>query len=310
MAGSRKNASYNGRLTNFASGLSQDITRNGLANFLAPPVVTGVSVGQYKKYDDKNAFQIYDTSRAIGGPATRIKFEATDPTYNCLPQALEITVDRAEEDAAGDESRAQQVLEESKIRTLVTNSALSHEVKVVTKIKAAVAATGGVGAWSNDANDPVKEVDALIREIAIQTGQMPNRIAFGLLAWERFRNNAKVIARQPGAALIGLTTGQAAAMFLNPSIDIRVGVLSYDLKKFGAAADKKNVIGDDVYIFLGSQNPDIYDPSFAKTFMTRNGSVDQVLTYQEGPRITVHAVDWSEDIQVVSTIAGKRITTS
>jgi hypothetical protein len=304
----RANASYNGRLTNYAFGLAQDLG-SSLAEFIAPSVATGVSAGQFKKYDTKNAFQTYDTARALGGGATRIKMESTDPFYNCLPQALEIAVDDAERDSAGDTPGAQAALDESKVSTLVSSSTISHENKVFAKIAAAVAAVGSRGVWSSADNDPVKELDEQIQAIAIATGLMPNRIAFGLGAWQVFRNHPKTIARQPGAALIGLTTGQAAQMLLNPGMEIRVGVLSKDTTKFGAAKAATNIVGAEVYVFYGSNSPTIYDPSFCKTFMTRRGGVDAVRTYrEESARSDIHAVDWSEDIQVISTECVKRLT--
>lgn len=309
MGTSRKNAAYNGRLTNYAFGMSQDLA-SAIAEFLAPTVVVSASIGQFKKYDEKNAFQVYDTARGLGGPANRIKFEATDPTYNCKPQALEIPVDDAEREAAGEEAVAQQALDESKIGTLLSATTVSHEDKVLTLIKAGVSAVGSTGVWSNPANNnPITEIDAQIKAIAVASGRMPNRIAFGIGAWSYFRNHSKVIERFPGAANIGVTIQQASGLFLNPSIEIAVGVLSKDAAKWGNAASKANIVGDEVFIFYGSKNPTIYDPSFAKTFTTKRGHVQAVRTYrEENARSDIHAVDWSEDIQVISISLVKRIT--
>src|SRR5690606_22819605 len=154
--------------------------------FIAPTVATGVSIGQFKKYDSKNAFQVYDTARALGGGATRIKMESTDPTYNCKPQALEITVDDAEREAAGDTAGAQAALDESKVSALVSSGTISHETKVFAAINAAVSAAGGVGTWSSADTDPAAELDGQIKAIAEATGMMPNRIVFGLGAWQVF----------------------------------------------------------------------------------------------------------------------------
>lgn len=305
---SRTNAAYNGRLTNYAYGLAQDLS-SSLAEFIAPTVVVPATIGQYKKYDDKNAFQVFDTSRAIGGGATRLKFEATDPAYNCKPQALEIPIDDAERDAAGDEQVAQQALEESKVQTVLSTAVISHEDKVISTIKGAVSAVASVGVWSNPANnDPVVEIDAQIKAIATATGRMPNRIVFGLGAWAYFRQHSKVLARFPNAEVAGVSIEQARGLFLNPSIEIRVGVLVKDTK-FGAASAKTNIVGDEVFIFFASPSPTIYDPSFAKSFTGKRGGVTAVRSYRdESARSDIEAVDWSEDIQVVGTALVKRIT--
>ena len=60
---------------------------------------------------------------------------------------------------------------------------------------------------------------------------------------------------------------------MNPSIEIRGGVLSKDTAKFGAAKNATNIIGAEVFLFIGQDNPSEYDPTFMKTFVTRLGDV-------------------------------------
>ena len=48
-----------------------------------------------------------------------------------------------------------------------------------------------------------------------------------------------------------------------------------------------------------------------KTFRTRRGGVDSVRTYRENSsRSDVLAVDWTEDIKLISVISAKRISVS
>lgn len=304
----RSQATANPVLTNFAQGLVQDLGAT-LADFIAPPVVVLATIGHFKKYDDKNQFQAVDTARAVGGPARRVEFAASDPTYNCQAQALEIALDDAERDAAGDQDPL--LLEQAKTRTLVTTAALSHEEAVFAAIAAGLTATANAGNWSNPDIDPVAQIDAVIQTIAIATGRMPNRAVFGIAAWSAFRNHAKVQKRQPGAALIGLTTGQAAQMFLQPGLDVRVGVLSKDTRKFPAAKSASNVVGSEVYVFYSSPAPDLYDPSFAKTFLGGRGGIQAVRMYRaESNRSDMIALDWARDIQVINSAAGARLTIS
>jgi hypothetical protein len=299
---------FNVTLTNYARGLAQELDTS-LASFIAPEVVVPAATGQYKNFSDKNNFQVHDTARAIGGTARRLQFSATDPTYNCLPQALEVAIDDHERAQAGDGDPLG--LEEAKTKTLIQSALTSHEQKVFSSVAAAVAAEAGVGVWSNDANDPIAEIDAFIEEITTETGKMPNRIVMGLPAWAAVRHNAKVIDRFPGAAQIGVSTGQFSSLLLNPEIELRIGVMSYDQNKFGNVNDNANVVGSETYIFQGQDSPSLYDPSFCKTFRTRSGGVDVVRTYREdSSRSDVIAIDWSEDFQVTSAVCAKRITVS
>src|ERR1041385_3062447 len=307
--GSRSQASANPTLTNYAQGLAQDVASK-LSEFLAPSVDTGgSSIGAFKKYSEKNQFQVFDTARALGGGFKRIPFLTTDGTYNCLPQGLEITVDDAEREAAGAQDPIR--LDESKVKTLVTSAAIGHEDKVLGILNAALSAVSGKGVWSDTDVDPVKELDEQIESIVIETGRMPNRMALGIGAWRVLKNHPKVLARQPGSVNQGVTMQQFASMLLNPGVDIRVGILSKDTTKFGAAKSAVNIVGARLYLFYAESNPTVYDPSFAKTFTTRMGGVDTVETYRDETSVSdIHRVKWSEDIQVCTSPSARRIDLS
>lgn len=300
-------ATINTTLTNYAQGFSQDRT-SSLASFIAPVVSTGVAHSQFKRFSDKNAFQEYATDRALGGERTRVEFGADDPFFNCTPQGLEILIDDHERAMAGN---TQSNLEQAKIRTLVDTSHVSHEAKVFAAVKAAKAATGSVGEWSNAAKDPIDEMDAQIEAISNETGMMPNRIVIGLGAWRVLKNHPKVQARQPGADIVTLNESILAGMLLNPSIEVRVGIMSKDSTKFGATKSATNIVGGEVFIFIGTDTPTQFDPSFAKTFSVDASLIGSVKEYRVDRNASdAYAVDWSEDIQVVASVAGRRITLS
>jgi len=311
--GLRAEAAINQTLTNYASGVLNDL-QSATADFLAPPVTVPATIGQYKAYDNKNAFQVHETARGVGGPARRIFMDVSEPTFNCLPQALEITIDDSERDAAGTLNPLD--IEQAKVKTLVQSSVVSHERHVITTAATIVADTttvgGGVmGKWGLAAVDPVVQLDYIIEGIAKSTGNLPNAILMGMTAWRRFRNNAKVIEKQPGAALIGLNSGQASAMLINPGAEIRISTMAYDTTKEGKTRNQAFVNGDDVYVFIRSASPTIYDPSAMKTFVGGRGGVTAVREYRdESSRSDVYAVDWSRDVKVTSSICIERITTA
>lgn len=302
-------STVNQTLTNYAKGIAQD-RASAVAEFLAPSVRVGGAVGKFKSFNDKNAFQVINTARAIGGAANRLEFLASDTDYNCKPKALEIAIDDQERDLAGENDVLG--LEQSKVDVLLTSALISHENDVLTAVKAGLSAVGSRGSWSDLAtNDPIKEIDEQIKAIAVDTGMLPNRIILGIGAWYYLRNHAKTIARQPGAANIGVSLQQFTGMLLNPSIDARIGVLSKDTAKMGATKSASNIVGDEVFIFYASASPTQYDPSFAKTFRTNRGGVESVRMYRaESNRSDILAVDWTNDIQVVSTGCGRRLTIS
>ena len=289
-------------LKNYAFGVAQDV-KTSLADFIAPRVPVGMGSGQFKMFNEKNAFQVYDTARGVGGPATRMAFEATDGYFNCAPNALEVAIDDQEREKAGS---ADSALEEAKVRTLVINAALAREKKVFDLIKTGV---GIASTWtSSGSDDPIELIDAEIEAIANATGMLPNRMVIGLGAWRKIKNHAEVLKRQSGTSNKGVSLEELAGMLLNPMIDIRVGVMAYDTAKMGKAANKQNVVGSEIFIFHGNDNPTQYDPGFAKTFSIGANSVEDVRMYREEKvRSDILAVDWSEDVKVISTLCAKRI---
>jgi len=300
-------ASINQHLSSYAHGIAQDMSRR-LARFIAPLVPTGASSGQFVKFDDKNSFQIYETLRALGGPNNRIEFAKTDPFFNCKPRGLAIAIDDEERKKAGDWASN---LEEAKVKTLVSTTMLGHENDVIVAVLAGLTAVSGKGVWSDAAIDPIAQIDEQILAIATETGMLPNKLVLSLSGWNIIKNHALVKARTTGTSRDGLRMSELASMLLNPMIQIEVGILSKDTKKFGVAKNAVNVIGPELLLFYGDDNPTQYDPSFAKTFTPTANSFDAVMQYRdEDNNSDVYKTNWSDDIQVVSTALARRLSLS
>ena len=304
--GSRAQGTVNRMLTNYAVGVANE-SMDDIAAFIAPTVPTGAQHGQYKTFEDKDAFQVYNTARAVGGPRTRIEFNADDEYFNCKPQGLEIGVDDSERDSG----TASLGVERAKIRTLVITTNTSHAAKVMGLIKSVKSAAGGVGVWSDATVDPVVEIDAQILAIAQETGQVPNRMLLGLSAWNVIKNHPLVRERLSENSKESVSLTQFSSMLLNPMIEIKVSSMVYDTAKSGKAASNAGIVGGEVFIFLASANPTQYDPSFAKTFMVSSTPIDSVREYRDDKNSSdIYYVDWSEDVKVVSSKCARRITLS
>jgi len=296
-------------LTGYSRVVAQRNT-TPVADALAPPVIVQSAIGQYKSFDTKSSFQVYKTKRGVGGQSTRITFEGTDPTYNCKAHGLEHAIDDQERDTYGNGDPLG--IERMAVENLTIGARLSRESEVVTAVNAAVTAVAGKGVWGNNSNDPIQEIDEQIEAIATDIGQLPNRIVFGLIAWRRLIHNSNVLGRMPGADLQELNPGRVARLItLNPAIEIYIGTMVQDNNGLGQAEDKVQLVGDECYIFFGSQNANQMDASFAKTFTLGRGGIAQVRKYRDEPAHSdVVSVDWSQDIQVTASIAGRRITTA
>lgn len=295
-------------LTDYARGIFPDIVakQDPIVQWLAPFTPVSAATGKFKIYSDKNAFQAVNTSRAIGGPAKRLEFLATDGDYNCQPQALEIGIDDHERKATGGLESA---IEEAKAKTLLTSAAVSHINDVVTALNAARAADA-TPAWSVPASgNPVSDIDTQIQAIADDIGMMPTHVVFGLTAWRWFRNSNAVTARFPNAAAVNVSTEAGAGILLNPAIKIGVTTAIRDGNKPGTTKATVNMLASNVWIFFSSESPNQYDASFAKTFVTAGSGIDSVRKYRaESNRSDMLAIDWARDIRVTSSISARRLT--
>ena len=301
--GKLSTATYKESLKQYAFGVEQDV-KSSLADFIAPRVPVGTGVGTYKKFDTKDAFQIYDTKRAVGGKATRISFDADDPTFNCETNALEVPIDDQEREKSGGNDQA---LEEARSRTLVINACLAREKKV---LDLALNGLSAADTWDHTGNDDIiAKIDAQLVAGAKATGRMFNSMVIGLGAWTWIKNHKSVLDRHVYSDAKAVSLTGFAAMLAFPSIDVRVGVLAYDKNKKGKTEDKEFVLGNEILLFHRSPNPTQFDPSFMKTFSIGNQSVESVYTYRaDDCRSDILAVDWSEDVKVISTMCAKRIS--
>ena len=305
-------AALNYQLTTFAQGHMNDLRRTmELAERLAPTVSVPGSNGQYKKFNDLNSFQLYNTARALGGEALRIEFAATDEFFNCKPQALEVTVDKEERNQAGDLDIAQQLLDEGKIKALLNGIALSHVKKVTDIVIAAVPAEAGYGVWSNPDIDPIDQLDKVVDDLATACGSTDGvKITMDLTSWRTLRNHPKVKARLIGVQVGTITLQQLMQMLAIP-VDVAAYAISYNIAKLGQAQSKARVLAANVLVTYGTASPTQYDPSAFKNFTTGQGGVTSVRSYMTPSGFyDAHVVDWSEDIKQTSTIAAKRLAIS
>jgi hypothetical protein len=295
-------AIVNETLSNFASSVAPDLGQ-ALAGWLAPQVPTGLTSGQFMQFETDDSFQIYETRRALGGKRNRIEFNKDDPSFNCRPNGLEVTIDDHERLGA----RKLLNLQQAKMRTLTRNIGMAHEKAVFDKV-AATEAEAGLGNWSDEGVDPIDEMDSVIDKIALRTGIMPTRMFLELGTLRKIRKHPRVRARFPAAQRLSITAGDIAALLINPNIDIRVGVLGYNAAKKPAASNMKRIGASNVFIFVGSDTPTQEDPSWAKTFAAVPLNEASIKEYRdESCNSDVYANDWDIDIRIVSSLCGARI---
>lgn len=308
-------ATLNYQLTAYAQGLWNDISEViKLAERLAPTTPVPGASGQFKKFDDKNSFLPEKTQRALGGDPVLIAFNATDDSYSCRPQALEVRVDKEEDQAAGADGGdvQQNLLDQGKIRALVNKVALSHVLDVCNTVLNAVQPIANVGQWSNPDVDPIDQINAQLVAISLNVGSTQNiHITMDVTTWNTLRSHPKVKARAlfgAASSLASISIEQLNAALVFPC-DIMVANVVYDTARLAQTSVKARALAGNLLIHYTLPNATIYDPSAFKTFTVgAAGFLGKVRTYVAPNQLwRGHLVDWSRDIKQTSSLSMVRI---
>lgn len=308
-------ATLNYQLTAYAQGLWNDLTDvTEFAERLAPTTPVPGATGQYKKFDDKNSFMPEKTSRALGGDPTVIAFDAADDTFNCKPQALEVRVDKIEDQQAGSEGNpvAAQLLDEGKIKALLNKSALSHVLDVSAFVLANTTAAAGRGNWSDPDVDPIDQLDEQLLALSLDCGSTKNiKVTMDIAAWAALRKHPKVKARTQFTQVQNITLEQLVSALIFP-VDLKALNVVYDTTRRGQTASKARVMASTVLLHYSVPGATLYDPSAFKSFTVGPGMpVGNVRSYiAQNELWRGHILDWSRDIKKTSSLSVRRLDIS
>ena len=298
-------------LKEFAQGAAQSAVQP-VADFLAPTVEVPTSIGRYKIYTERNRFIPPDTTRAIGGRATVLSFNATDATFNCVPNALDFPIDYLEQI---EEAALTNALMEG--ATIVAEvAALVHEQNVINAALSATAPTALNKTWSGtNGSDPVDDLDQQILAVikAARYGSLMGvGVLFGASAWRIFKNATNVRSRFVAAgdsAIPNVVPAEATKLFVgNP--EVRTSYMVVDNSKDGLAPSIGFLLDTSVLVFARLQNPTRRDPSFMKTFRLMGNYMVPGSYVRDDGRVEVAKFDWSEAIAVTNSAAAQLVNVS
>lgn len=277
-----------------------------VGNFLAPTVNVSAAIGRYKSYSEKSRFRLPDTIRPAGAKAVRVIFDASDLTYNCTPNAVDVAYDE-QEIAEGEQGGENVMMEAADLAAEI--GTLSHERDTIAR----ALSTLGAGTDVNVAGvDPVNAFDQYIDQIGLAAAGgsiMNTRLLFGPTAWRLFKNCSYVRSRFVTAgtkAIPNVTQAEASTLFTgNP--EIMVARAATDSTAEGQAASMAYLLDSSVIVFMASPNPTRRDPSFMKTFRLAGAWLGPRTYTSEDGRSEVAAFDWSHDVKVTNTTAAVRV---
>jgi len=306
-------ATLNYQLTAYAQGLWNDLGDViKLAERLAPFTPVPGATGQFKKFDDKNSFRRPKTARALGADPNLIAFAASDDTFSCKPQALEVRVDLAEDQAAGNAGGEvqTQLLDQGKIRALMNQQALGHVGDVVDAVIAGTTAEANIGNWDSPDIDPIDQLDQVILALTKDCGSSQNiKLTMDIASWNLLRNHPLVKKRTAFTQVANLTAQQLAEILIIP-VDLMIANIVNDTAALGQTPAKNRIMSGTALIHYSVPNATLYDPSAFKCFTVgaAGSFIGNIRTYQAPNQLwRGHLVDWSRDIKQTSTLSMRRI---
>lgn len=302
-------ATINVPLTTYARGIMQDrLAAFRLANLICPIVPVFAAIGTYKKFDDRNAFLPEDSARGMGGPRKRIAHEATDGKYACTPHGLEIPVDDFEVDLAGGENPiANQLLSQGKMATLLSKKATGYAQRVTQFVFANLAPVANMGQFSSPDIDPIDQIDEQLDSLSTDISTTENvNVIMSTSVWKAVRQNDKVKKRLGIRDGVSLTRQNLMDGLLYP-VNLEIsGVVAATSKRGQNGVVKQQLFGGYLLIVHTMPTPTIDDASAFKCFSTSSVLVDSVKTYREENSVSdIHALDWSEDIELTGSTCAR-----
>ncbi len=293
----------------YAQGAAQSAAQP-IAGFVAPDVSVGNSNGRYKVYTAKSRFRIPETLRGYGGRATVLDFDASDETYDCQPHSIDVPVDIQAEGSQEDINAA---LMEAADEAAAVGS-LSHEKRVVDLVQDTLTAVSKD--WGANA-DPVDDIDDQILAVlkAAKYGSLMGvRILFGADAFKVFKNHPAVAKK----FVVGTGKGSQGVSLAQPTIDAagelfigrpesRISAMVYDDAPEGKDEDIEFILSNQILVFATLDSPTRRDPSFMKTFRLRNRWMQPGSYQRDDGRVEMAKFDWSADVKVTNSSAGKLI---
>ena len=298
-------ATLSGRplIQQYAQSAAQSATSQ-VADFLAPTVNVARHKGKYRKYDKETRFKIADSKRALGGAATVLSFDRSDADYDCSPHAYDTPLDNIEIEEAEGESLLKESADDSAFM-----GALDHEKQVIDlAVSGSGAATGGT--WSSDSNDPVNELNTAIQEVVLAAGGS-DMIEIGMIwsanAVQAFFKNAKTKGYFPGKQEIVPTTENITKLLMG-NVQHKISWLAADTAASGKTSTLAFLMASKVLVFARNSNPTRRDPSFMKTFRVNSRWMTPGVYPKPDGRGQVVKLDWSSDVKVTNSEAGKLFT--
>lgn len=291
-----KSQGFHEYLTAYAQGIYANPDEElDIHRLLFPTVKVAANTGRYDTYASDPALTAVDTILARDGSPRRIQLDKRPDFWDCKPNALEII--NFKPDLLQDDADQQK---EDSLRTLMSAQFTTRQVEAVSLVKKAIKAVTGVGNWSAEGADPIKDLDALCKAVSHGCGKAPNTMLMGMSAWAALRNHPAVLSRIQGQTA-GASEEQLANALTYKGITIKVATNMAIID-----GEMTELLANDIMVYYREEVPTRSDMSFGKEF-TLSEDGPEVLEYEEKCVNVVDTLMWSSDTKVANAAAMARL---
>ena len=285
-------ATFSEPLTAFAVGYQDPGQLQELIDFIAPVVPTSRRF-EYALATNAEEFQAEtgnDDVRAIGADFKRVEYTSHKAVGQTLNKGLTIRVDI---DNVEDMPMWEQIYTARLMRRLLRAEAL----RAYTVLNALGTSTPLV--WSTaDGKDPDQDIANLVIAYADSMGMNPNRVLYGIGAWNQRRLSHRGQKSAGGFASAQMTIDEVAT-----GVGVDEGFVSRERYSTSATA-KSRIIPQSVLIFLANANQSPEDASNIKRFVsnTQGGTPFRVFRQQVNAKLVDITVEHYSNILPTATL--------
>ncbi len=270
-----------------------------VGNALFPRVPVGVSGGQVIEFG-KESFKLYAARRVPGGPTKRVQFGYTGKPFALVDDSLEGQVPR-------EHLRDAKAVPGIDLGTRAVNMVMSSLSLALENDQAALARDPNnydanhkvdlaAAKWTNDANNPITDIDAGREAIRSSVGIYPNVIVLSAKAFNAAKNNANVLNRFKYTSSDSVTAEMLASIWNLQKVVVGVAI------SFNDAGVSTDIWGNDaVLAYVPSMASTLEEPSYGYTYTMDGNPLVEEPYYDKNCKSWIYPVGY-ERVPVLSGI--------
>lgn len=272
----------------------------GMALF--PRVPVPVSGGQVIEFG-KEAFRLYNGRRAPGAATKRVQFGYLGRAYALKSESLEGQVPR---EHLRDASKVPGI----NLGTRAVNLVMGALSLSLEKAQADIALNASnydsdhkinltSAKWSNDANNPCKDIRTGQEAIRASTGIRPNTLVLSATAFAAMRENAKVLERLKYTTKDSITPQMLAAL-----LDLKKVVVG-DAVYAGSDDEFTDVWGNHaVLAYVPTAPSNMEEPSYGYTYTMEGHPLVEEAYYDNNTKSWIYPVSYERDPVLTGITSG------